>query len=160
MKLIFVTDLPPSVNRLWRVGRGGRMYLSPKYEQWRTVALYAIKSQMRGQQPIACSYKLSLDVVRPDRRRRDLDNLFKAISDALVLAGAIADDSLCEWLEARWVEAENPCTVTIEALNVKGRDIAADSSSGTGTEKPARSHRKSKKIDSEKRTNRERPENC
>ena len=115
---------------------------------------------MRGQQPIACEYKLSLHVVRPDRRRRDLDNLFKAISDALVLAGAIADDSLCGWIEARWVEAGNPCTVTIEALNVKGRDIAADSSSGTGTEKPARSHRKSKKIDSEKRTNRERPENC
>jgi Holliday junction resolvase RusA-like endonuclease len=62
------------------------------------------------------SYKLTLLAVRPDKRKRDLDNLFKAASDCLVAAG-IVDDSKCEWLEGRWVKEGPQCTLVIEEIN-------------------------------------------
>ena len=62
------------------------------------------------------SYKLTLLAVRPDKRKRDLDNLFKAASDCLVAAG-IVDDSKCEWLEGRWIEKGPQCTLIIEEID-------------------------------------------
>lgn len=61
-------------------------------------------------------YKLTMLVVRPDRRQRDLDNLFKAASDALVGAG-ILEDHRCEWLEARWVPSGPQCELIVEELD-------------------------------------------
>jgi crossover junction endodeoxyribonuclease RusA len=54
--------------------------------------------------------------VRPDKRKRDLGNLEKAISDILVSQNIVEDDSLCEWIEARWVEKGPECKVIIERL--------------------------------------------
>lgn len=68
-----------------------------------------------GRRKVIGAYKLTLEVVRPDKRKRDLDNLLKSASDCLVSAGII-DDSKCEWLEARWVDSEFPCTITIELI--------------------------------------------
>ena len=72
------------------------------------------KIQARGK-TILEPYKLTLEVVRPDKRKRDLDNLLKAVSDCLVSVGII-DDSQCEHIEARWVKNEHQCTVTIERI--------------------------------------------
>ena len=60
-------------------------------------------------------------VVRPDKRQRDLDNLFKAASDALVGAG-ILEDHNCEWLEARWVAEGPQCTLIVESLSHGGEN--------------------------------------
>lgn len=60
-------------------------------------------------------YKLTMLVLRPDKRKRDLDNLLKATSDALVIAGAISDDSACVWIEAKWVSvSQHECVVMVE----------------------------------------------
>jgi Holliday junction resolvase RusA-like endonuclease len=41
-------------------------------------------------------------VIKPDRRRRDLDNMAKSIIDALVLNGVIDDDSLIQKILLAW----------------------------------------------------------
>ena len=110
-----VLALPPSVNRLWRTTSTGRMYSSPKYTAWRKTAVLNALLQA-GRRKITGPYKLTLEVVRPDKRKRDLDNLLKASSDCLVEAGII-DDSQCEHIEAKWVKNEHPCTITIEPIN-------------------------------------------
>jgi len=123
----FVLDFPPSVNRLWRTTSTGGMYRSPKYTAWRKVAMMQAKIQARGKQVLE-PYKLTLEVVRPDKRKRDLDNLLKAVSDCLVSVGII-DDSQCEHLEAKWVHNEHSCTVTIE--RIKNETSTLLGSSGT-----------------------------
>ena len=105
---------PPSVNRLWRTSVNGGMYCSSKYTAWRSEALWAIVGQTRGKTFVG-PYKLTLLARKPDKRHRDLDNLLKAASDALVGAKAIQSDHLCQHIEAKWVTEGPDCTVIIEA---------------------------------------------
>lgn len=53
-----------------------------------------------GMVPIPGEVRLRLEFYPPDRRRRDLDNLFKCLLDSLVAAGAIEDDALVVDLHA------------------------------------------------------------
>jgi crossover junction endodeoxyribonuclease RusA len=91
---------PPSANRLWVRARVG-MRKSDAYTAWISEAAWSIKSQRPGK--ISGPYKISIHASRPDKRVRDLDNILKPISDALQVAGVIANDSDCEMLTARWV---------------------------------------------------------
>ena len=68
---------------------------------------------MRGQAVIEGKFELKIRVRRPDNRRRDLDNLLKALSDGLVKGGVITDDHLCESIDIRWVETGDPCEIEI-----------------------------------------------
>jgi Holliday junction resolvase RusA-like endonuclease len=47
-------------------------------------------------------YVLSITAHRPDRRKRDIGNLEKIVSDTLTKAGVIEDDSLCEAIISTW----------------------------------------------------------
>jgi Holliday junction resolvase RusA-like endonuclease len=110
-----ILPLPPSVNRLWRTTKTGGMYRSPKYNAWRTSAIWQLIGQVKRQQ-IKGQFKLTLHAVPPDRRHRDLDNLFKAALDVLVEAKVVEDDRHCRWIEARWVDAGPACTIIIEEI--------------------------------------------
>ena len=107
--------LPPSMNRLWRVTKGGIVYRTPKYMEWRTPAIWEIAAQAKGKK-ITGPYKLTMEAVRPDKRQRDLDNLLKAASDALVGAG-ILEDHRCEWIDARWVQDGPECVLIVEEIS-------------------------------------------
>ena len=81
---------PPSVNHYWRrvgfrtlISREGRRFRE------RVMALLAA----RKVQPISGRLSVELDLYPPDNRRRDLDNLPKAVLDALQHGGAYEDDS-------------------------------------------------------------------
>jgi crossover junction endodeoxyribonuclease RusA len=106
--------LPPSMNRLWRSTKGGTVYRSPKYVEWRTPAIWQIVAQAKGKKIIG-PYKLTMRVVRPDKRKRDLDNLLKAASDALVSAGVL-EDHHCEWIDAQWVTEGPECVLIVEEI--------------------------------------------
>ena len=114
MKIKILLAFPPSVNRLWRAASSGKVYRSKVYTDWLKTAVMNAKIQA-GNRKIEGSYKLTLEVVRPDKRARDIDNLCKSVSDCLVQAG-ILDDSKCEYLVAKWVKGEYPCVVTVETI--------------------------------------------
>jgi crossover junction endodeoxyribonuclease RusA len=81
---------PPSVNHYWKA-RGSRRFVSPTAKAWLEEAVLLLRAAgVRFDGPVKVSMLLS----PPDRRKRDGDNLEKAVMDALVKAGVIQDDSL------------------------------------------------------------------
>lgn len=107
---------PPSANRLWIRAKKG-MRKSDEYTRWLTEAGWRIKEQRPGR--IEGPYKLSIQAVRPDKRRRDLDNLLKPVSDVLQSVGVIADDCDCELITARWVTVGHGIHVLIDRAGVE-----------------------------------------
>lgn len=100
---------PPSVNHYWRMWRG-RMVLSDEGRRYRESVcnrLAPIRGTLgmdgRGirKPPSGGRIALCMDAFPPDRRRRDLDNIQKALLDALEHAGVYADDSQIDLLIAR-----------------------------------------------------------
>ncbi len=110
-------SFPPSTNNLFKNGSKGR-FRSPEYDAWIIEAGLRIRRQRP--EPIAGPFRCELVFDRPDERRRDLDNLAKAVLDVLVKTQVVADDSMCGDLRLRWsgMPARKPggCLVLLEAL--------------------------------------------
>jgi crossover junction endodeoxyribonuclease RusA len=103
---------PVSVNNLFLNVRGRGRIPSPAYRQWREDAGWALKAQKPPRIP--GPIEIAVDLTPPDKRARDIDNLFKGILDLLVTHGIIdGDDSrTVRRVSAEWVNGD-PCTVTI-----------------------------------------------
>jgi crossover junction endodeoxyribonuclease RusA len=87
---------PPSVNHIWR-RVGPRTVISREGRRYRTdvcAALAAMRvPRMDGRLAVRVTF------CPPDHRRRDLDNVQKALLDALAKGGAYRDDSQIDRLE-------------------------------------------------------------
>lgn len=90
MALQFDLPFPPSLNHYWRrvgartlISRGGRAFRA------------AVCSHLAARRikPLSGPLAVQIDVFPPDHRRRDIDNLQKALLDALQHGGAYHDDS-------------------------------------------------------------------
>jgi len=93
---------PPSVNHYWRhVGR--RTLISRGGRAFRTAVRVALAAA--GVRPLDGRLAVAIEVYPPDRRRRDIDNLQKALLDALEHGGAFHDDSQVVWLLTEKAEA-------------------------------------------------------
>lgn len=104
---------PPSVNRMYR-SFNGRSIKSKAYREWELAAGWAIKSQKP--KAIKGHYELQILLTPPDKRRRDLGNLEKAISDALQSSGVIENDHLCRSMIIAWGDgAKGTATVKVMA---------------------------------------------
>ena len=85
---------PPSVNHYWR-RVNGRVYISRRGQAFRASVCTILAAQRV--RPIRGRLALVVYVYPPDERRRDLDNVLKALLDALEHGGAYADDSqICD----------------------------------------------------------------
>ncbi len=93
---------PPSVNGLFHNAAKGRAK-TPAYRKWRDDAGKMILAQ--GRRRIHGYINLSIAVTRPDRRKRDISNLIKAMID---------DDSLVQRLSIKWVESGPECAVIVQ----------------------------------------------
>lgn len=93
--------LPPSANRIWR-SFGGHVVRSSEYRKWLDATAWAIR-QEAGPGMIRGGYALHVQFVRQSRRKSDIDNLIKPLSDAIVKAGLVEDDHKCQRLKAEWV---------------------------------------------------------
>lgn len=90
------------------------MRKSDRYVAW--LMLAAIEARQQTFKRISGPYKLSVSIVRPDRRRRDIDNTIKPISDLLMHIGAIDDDSNCQSVFAEWVNVGKGVAIRVEEV--------------------------------------------
>lgn len=112
---------PPSANRLWRAGVG-KIYRSETYSTWKRSASWIVAEAVRKQGRIMGPYRLRIVAGRPDKRKRDLDNLLKATSDAIVTGGAVDDDSQCQRIEIEWGQVDG-VEVSISLGKPEGTDL-------------------------------------
>lgn len=94
---------PPTSNHNTTVAEGRRIS-SAKYRSWRKLAEWEAKLSAAGRR-IEGPYHITYVAQRPDRRRRDVENLPKSLSDAIQAAGVIRDDADCERSTVEWSAA-------------------------------------------------------
>lgn len=80
---------PPSVNRYWRNVKG-RTLISKAGREYRK----QVKLECLLQKPMRLNgfLKVTVYMCPPDRRRRDVDNISKALFDSMKHAGVYEDD--------------------------------------------------------------------
>ncbi|MEB8212227.1 crossover junction endodeoxyribonuclease RusA [Raoultella ornithinolytica] len=81
---------PPSNNRYYRHNRG-RTHISTEGQAYRDSIARIIKDKTLDI-GLSTPLKIRIECHMPDRRRRDLDNLQKAVFDALTKSGFWLDD--------------------------------------------------------------------
>lgn len=94
--IILELPWPPSVNHYWR-RKGSRYFVSSEGKAYKD-SVYYLCTQYRGLFKPCDRLSLFIDAYPPDKRRRDLDNLIKAIQDSLQYAGVYEDDSQIDCL--------------------------------------------------------------
>lgn len=112
---------PPSVNRYWRHPSegplAGRHLISAEGRAYRDEVRLLVLQQ-RAVHGLEGELRLTVLAHPPDRRRRDLDNLCKALLDAIAHAGVIEDDSQFSEIHLRRMPVSSGAgfvTITIEA---------------------------------------------
>lgn len=110
-----LTPFPPSVNRIWRKNSRttGGVYRSPQYLAWLKEAWAMLP---RPVPKVRGPYRMAVQAGRPDKRRRDIDNIFKPLGDFMVGQGIVEDDSLAVSVSAEWADGITGCRVTIEPV--------------------------------------------
>ena len=101
---------PPSVNHYWR-HVGNRTLISRTGRAYQKEVLHVV--QQLGPRAITGPIKLEVIATRPDRRRRDVDNLLKSLLDALDHADVYEDDSQIQDLRITWECDENQQPVIV-----------------------------------------------
>lgn len=108
---------PPSVNHYWG-HRRDRVYLKKEGINYRVRVAYAIIEQVKSG-PIWLGafkkkLKMTLNVIPPDNRMRDLDNILKAMLDALESAQVYENDNQIDELHIYRKKPEKPGCVVVE----------------------------------------------
>ena len=122
--MILSLPWPPSVNVYWR-HVGSKVLISAEGRAYaRVVYGCAVEQSMTtlsvGRKAFVAPVSVDIIAYPPNRARRDLDNLPKAILDALTKARVWEDDSLVRDLRIRWGEARKggEIQITINAMEV------------------------------------------
>lgn len=114
--------LPPSVNHYWRMARG-KMIISADGKQYRKAvcAECIIQRAKRREGRLSMAIKF----YPPDARRRDIDNLLKAVLDSCAHAGVYEDDSQIDVLTiSRGPKVKGGAiVVTITELSASGQEV-------------------------------------
>ncbi|KMK50922.1 endodeoxyribonuclease RusA [[Actinobacillus] muris] len=100
-EVILELPYPPTVNHYWKHTRSGIHYVTAKGKAFQQAVCLLVKNAKQFKGKVA----LVVDIYPPDKRKRDIDNVFKALFDGLVKSGVIADDSLIDKLTAEKFDA-------------------------------------------------------
>ena len=100
MQIFLTVPFPPSVNHYWRMA-GSRVYICAAGRNYRKAVADEVMI-LRMNKKLNKQLKVTITAYRPDAKRRDLDNLLKAVLDALTHAGVYEDDSLICDLRICW----------------------------------------------------------
>lgn len=97
---------PPSVNHYWLVTKQGGRRVSPRGTEFRDAVWLVVSRNVRLADRFRKDDRLRADVriYLPDGRQRDIDNIFKALFDAVTKSNLWYDDSQVRKLCAETVE--------------------------------------------------------
>ena len=109
---------PPSVNNYWIRTRRGGVMVSKNGQLFRKELLADLAGKVSRK--LLGRVKLSVCVMPPDKRKRDLDNLLKPILDGLTAAGVWDDDSQVDRLEMERGEITPHGRVLVEVSEIGG----------------------------------------
>lgn len=89
--MVLTLPYPPSVNHYWKRNANGRLRIGGDGIVFRELVALACV----GKQPFDAESRLEIEVLAnmPDNRKRDLDNILKALFDSLEHCGIVPDDS-------------------------------------------------------------------
>lgn len=112
---------PPTGNHAVKHTRNGGHYLTREAQAYRTV-VRTILLKKRPEPPYDAPVRVVCEISPPDRRRRDMDNVWKVVADALTLAGVWRDDFLIQDLRLVRSAAAAPGSVmvTVGLINQQG----------------------------------------
>lgn len=82
---------PPSINHYWRHTLRGHVYISQEGKSY--IKRVSQIVMLKRIEMLEGDLSLSVDVYPPDNRKRDLDNVLKALLDAMQKANVYADDN-------------------------------------------------------------------
>lgn len=104
---ISISAMPPSANamRAHFIEDGRvRSVKNKAYAEWKKTTAWEIAAARPGR--IDGPYRLAIAVQRDwrSKRARDIDNIIKPVSDAIVASGVISDDCLAESVSAKWAD--------------------------------------------------------
>ncbi len=105
MEKIFELELPwpPSINMYWR-RNGGRYFISAQGTKYRHDVMWLAGKRTPILEPIS----VVIIATMPDNRKRDLDNILKALLDSLAHAGVYLDDSQIHDLHIKRLGVKKP----------------------------------------------------
>lgn len=115
MRITFTLPWPPSSNHYWK-RNGSRYFISPKGVAYRKLVVHecAIHKGLFNEQS---RIGLSIKAFPPDKRKRDLDNLFKSVLDSLQAAQLFPNDNQIDILSIlRMPETLGIIIIKIEKL--------------------------------------------
>lgn len=106
---------PPTANTYWR-RNGGRYFISKRgqdYREFVAKACYIYQGLFNEDTRL----RVKIKAFPPDKRKRDLDNLFKSVLDSIQHSGIYVDDSQIDKLSIeRMPEHEGKITVCVEQI--------------------------------------------
>lgn len=116
--LTICVPFPPSLNTYWRHLKNGRTLISEAGRMYKAhIRTLAMLHRLERAFP-SDSVAVTLELVMPDHRRRDIDNSAKVIFDAFTSAKVWTDDSQADELHIirKGVAAPGFVIVTVEAM--------------------------------------------
>lgn len=108
---------PPSLNRYYRTFRG-RPVVSAEGKRYRQTVKEILVPAFEDKPEYTAAMRVWIEVMFPDRRKRDLDNLNKALLDSITHAGVWADDSLIHDLRLVRAGVEKPGHVRLHIAEI------------------------------------------
>ena len=94
----FELPYPPTNNTYYRHCRG-RTFIGAKGRKYRNDVFGCLVEQLGKIKTLKGRLDVSVWAIMPDKRKRDVDNIFKGVGDSLQNAGLFMDDSQIDRLE-------------------------------------------------------------
>jgi Holliday junction resolvase RusA-like endonuclease len=118
LTIVLDMPMPPSTNRIWRIG-GRRIHKSKDYTDWLNAAdMYVLSTRQYPKHKIHGPFRCVIALNRT-MTNGDGDNRIKAVLDWCQSREIIRNDSDCQWGSWAWVDAEEApegCRLTLWSL--------------------------------------------
>ena len=96
---------PPTINHYYGRARNGRLYIKKRGREYRECVWMRVRASTNkidvSLLPLTGRLSVTLQIFPPDRRKRDIDNVQKALLDALEKAGVYKNDNQIKDLHSR-----------------------------------------------------------